>query len=200
MAKATLPALTKYDPSLNESMNAGLVLKKDQGFQFLSDTEKAFLVLYLFDVKHKAKAYARSFFGTDYDELSQEDKNTATLKANVTWKKIENTMGGVRNIIALMGIDVVKISREALRLMHVKKMVLDKDGEEHYMDDGSVQMKAVEFLAKLSGNYTEELENANKTSININFGTLPPANPEDIMSDNMEVVIGRSEKVEEDGV
>ncbi len=97
----------------------------------------------------------------------------------------------------MMGVDVVEIVRKTRKLMNVKKIVLDKDGIEHQFDDGATQMKAVEFLAKISGNYSEEIDNINRTTININFGTSQPANPNDILSDNMEVIEGTIEQVEQ---
>jgi len=105
----------------------------------------------------------------------------------------------VRNIIALMGVDVVSITEHARRLLKAKKKILDKDGNEHFMDDGATQYKALEFLAKISGNYSEELDVNSRIAININFQSTPNlADPASIKSDNMEFFEG--EFVEEEEV
>ena len=187
--------LTSKSRELGVNDNGGLVLKRDQGFQYLSVVEKAFVVCFLYDEHNKAKAFAKAI-GLDFESLAPIDKQNLRIKSETVWKDIENKLGGVRNIITLMGVDVVTITRHAVRLLSTKKMALDKDGVEHYSDDGATQVKALEFLSKLSGNYSEEIENTNKTSININFGASRPAKPEDIESDNMEVIIGSSERID----
>lgn len=189
--------LVEYDLAIGEQLNSGLLLKKDQGFHMLSVFQKLFMMSYLYDIRNKAEAYVRTCTDTEWSNLDEDEQLKFKLIANAEWKKIENIMGGVRNMIAMMGVDVVEIVRKTRKLMHVKKMVLDKDGIEHTFDDGSTQMKAVEFLAKISGNYSEEIDNINRTTININFGTSQPAKPEDILSDNMEVIEGTINQLEQ---
>jgi hypothetical protein len=189
--------LTEIAGGMGEEANGGLVLKRDQGFQFLDPIEKAFMLCFLYEEPEKRKAYAK-VIGMDWDSLSANKKNHFTIKSNAVWKKIENHMGGVRNIITLMGVDIVDITRHAQRLLGSKRLQLDKSGSEHWSDDGSTQIKALEFLAKLSGNYSEDIDATHKTSININFGGSRPANPRDIESDNMEVVIGGSSSAYEE--
>lgn len=152
--------------------------------------QKLFMMSYLYDIRDKSEAYVRTCTDKEWEELEEDDKLSFKMIANAEWKKIENLMGGVRNIIAMMGVDVIEIVRKTRKLMKVQKIVLDKDGIEHKYDDGTTQMKAVEFLAKISGNYSEEIDILNRTTINVNFGTNQPARPEDILSDNMEVIEG----------
>jgi hypothetical protein len=187
--------LVEYDLAIGEQLNSGLLLKKDQGFHMLSVFQKLFMMSYLYDIRNKAEAYVRTCTDKEYTELDEDDKLKFKLIANAEWKKIENIMGGVRNMIAMMGVDVIEIVRNTRRLMSVKKVVLDRDGIEHKFDDGTTQMKATEFLAKISGNYSEEIDNINRTTINLNFGTNQPARPDDILSDNMEVIEGSIEIV-----
>lgn len=182
--------LVEYDLAIGEQLNSGLLLKKDQGFHILNVFQKLFMMSYLYDIRDKAEAFVRTSTSEEWTELSEDDKLKYKLIANAEWKKIENVMGGVRNMISMMGVDVVEIVRKTRELMKARKMSLDKDGIEHFVEDGSTRMKAVEFLAKLSGNYNEEMENINRTTINLNFGTQQPAKPEDILSDNMEVIEG----------
>ncbi len=189
--------LVEYDLAIGEQLNSGLLLKKDQGFHMLSVFQKLFMMSYLYDIRNKSEAYVRTCTDKEWSDLEEDDKLKFKMIAHAEWKKIENIMGGVRNMIAMMGVDVVEIVRKTRKLMNVKKIVLDKDGIEHQFDDGATQMKAVEFLAKISGNYSEEIDNINRTTININFGTSQPANPNDILSDNMEVIEGTIEQVEQ---
>jgi len=182
--------LIEYDLALGEQLNSGLILKKDQGFHMLTVFQKLFMMSYLYDIRDKSEAYVRTCTDKEWEELEEDDKLSFKMIANAEWKKIENLMGGVRNIIAMMGVDVIEIVRKTRKLMKVQKIVLDKDGIEHKYDDGTTQMKAVEFLAKISGNYSEEIDILNRTTINVNFGTNQPARPEDILSDNMEVIEG----------
>ncbi len=177
----------------NLELNGGLILKKDQGFNTLTVDEKAYLVARLYgNYKEKHLAYAESVLGKSYDALEDKERSNCRVMSNTRWKAIENKMGGVRNIISLVGVDIVMIVSEAQRLLRATRMSLDKFGVEHYEDDGATQMKALEFLSKLSGNYSEEIEASQKTSININFGSSLPTRAEDIMSDNMEIVVGET--------
>ena len=196
--------LIDIEETFNEQLNEGLTLTKDQGFHVLSPAQKLYTVAYLFDIKNKVKSYVSTMTTEEYDSLDSSKVFQYSMIANAEWKKIEKLMGGPLNIISMMGVDIVEIIRKTRQLMRSKKMVLDKDGIEHKFDDGGTQFKALEFLAKISGNYSEEITDASRTSININFGMNTPAKPADIMSDNMEVVYSthkihkENEVVEED--
>ncbi len=190
--------LVEYDLAIGEQLNSGLLLKKDQGFHMLNVFQKLFMMSYLYDERDKAKAFVQTSTSEEWDDLSDDDKLKYKLIANAEWKKIENVMGGVRNMISMMGVDVVEIVRKTRELMRARKMSVDKDGTEHYVEDGSTRIKATEFLAKLSGNYSEEIDNVNRTTINLNFGTNQPAKPEDLLSDNMEVIEGVSVIINEE--
>lgn len=189
--------LMDLDLTINEQLNEGLTLTKEQGFHLLSPQQKLFAVAYLYDVKDKVKAYIATMTTKDYSSLSEDEISMYKMVAPTEWKRIEKTMGGPLNIITLMGVDIVEIIRKTRQLMKARKMSIDKDGTEHYIEDGGTQFKALEFLAKISGNYSEEITDSSRTSININFGNHQPAGPRDIMSDNMEVVFGTHSKSEE---
>jgi hypothetical protein len=194
-------AFTDASEFVDQNMNLGLILKKDQGFQFLSIEDKAFLLCHLYsENKDKVESYCESVLDVDFKSLTPEEKSKTKLVANNRWKWIEQKMGGFRNIISMMGIDVVMIVQHAQRLLKADKMALDKNGVEHYSMDGQTQMKALEFLAKLSGNYAEDVNDQQKTSININFnGANPkPARPVDIEDDNMEIFVGDPSKLDKD--
>jgi hypothetical protein len=190
-------AFTDASEFVDQNMNLGLILKKDQGFQFLSIEDKAFLLCHLYS---EVESYCESVLDVDFKSLTPEEKSKTKLVANNRWKWIEQKMGGFRNIISMMGIDVVMIVQHAQRLLKADKMALDKNGVEHYSMDGQTQMKALEFLAKLSGNYAEDVNDQQKTSININFnGANPkPARPVDIEDDNMEIFVGDPSKLDKD--
>jgi len=187
---------------IDVNMNHGLILKKDQGFQYLKVEDKAFLLCHLYETElTKPEAYCKSVWDKNFNDLTDIEKKRANVEANTRWKWIEQKMGGFRNIISMMGIDVVLIVREAKRLLKADKMALDKQGNEHYSMDGPTQMKALEFIAKLSGNYSEDAEGNQKTAININFntsGNAKPARPKDIEDDNMVVFRGDKNKLDMD--
>lgn len=188
---------------LDEKMNEGLALKKDQGFQFLTTDDKAFLLAYLYGKDDKGipfgkfKAFSIAVLGLEIINLSMQQELKIRTASNLRWKKIEEKMGGVRNIISMMGVDIIEIIDHARRLLSAQKKIIDRNGTEHSMDDGSTQMKALEFLSKISGNYNEENDQTKKIALNIRFDLTPkPANPEDIEDENMEVFQGEAEEIE----
>jgi hypothetical protein len=180
-----------YD--LETSIDKGLKLKKDQGFRFLDHHEQAFLISYVYGgAKKKRQSYLEAM-EIDESSLTEDELKKASISSSITWARIEEKMGGPQNIIKLLGVDIVEIITHTRRLMNVKKLTLDKEGTEHYSDDGNSQMRALEFLAKISGNYSEEENMNNRPGININFNMNKTPNPVDVSDDNMEIFIPATE-------